>query len=155
MNNSFSSEIFWKIFKMFQWLFTPPMVSFLYQSDKFDIVTKFTVFTFWQVLSKTFLDSQKLELCVRVDKSAGVRDCKTNVEIPIKINLCLAVTANVCTNQFLSYSLIIDVYRTLKESTLWNFNSRHLKAKIKQLPLNKGNQENVMWIIALYETIAW
>lgn len=54
MNNSFSSEIFWKIFKMFQWLFTPPMVSFLYQSDKFDIVTKFTVFTFWQVLSKTY-----------------------------------------------------------------------------------------------------
>lgn len=47
--------------------------------------------------------------------------------------MCLAVTAKVCTNQFISHSLIIDAYRTLKESRLWNFNSRLLKVKIKQL----------------------
>lgn len=47
--------------------------------------------------------------------------------------MCLAATANVCTSQFISHGLIIHVYRTLKESTLWNFNSRLLKVEIKQL----------------------
>ena len=54
--------------------------------------------------------------------------------------MCLAATANVCTSQFISHGLIIHVYRTLKESTIWNFNSRFLKIEIKQLYFKQRNR---------------
>lgn len=88
------------------------MVFILIPIKKIESVTEFTVFTFWQVLNETY-SSFNSNYALKLIRAPEFGIAKYLLKL-----ICVGLRANVCTNQFISHSLMIDVYGTLKESTL-------------------------------------